>query len=114
MEGFFKSHHAGYFKRNIIAVDWMHFSVINTYSDVAYIRSRKRSLLHFFHHTFQDRRYKASIDNTSDNTVIENKFSSPCKIMSFGISYRKILHWRHIIIIGFYFHEYLAKLACTA
>src|SRR3546814_2956823 len=47
-----KCHHAGDLKGNIIAVNRMHFSVINTYPDIAYKGTGQRSVTHFLHDAF--------------------------------------------------------------
>ncbi len=73
----------------------MHLAVVNAYSDVAGIRSGKRSLLHAIHQTLHYGRNKTRVDSASNDTVAHHKLAAPFEGYFLGVAY---LH--HIFLIA--------------
>ena len=57
----------------------MHLAVIYEHTDVAGVRSGKRSFYHSFLDTLEDGRHEAEIDGTTDHAVVEFQFTAPFK-----------------------------------
>src|SRR3546814_12631838 len=79
VESVLKCHHASDLKGNIIAFNRMHFSVINTYLDIASKGTGQRSVTHFLHDAFLDGTQNKNIDSAADNAIIKSQLSATGK-----------------------------------
>ena len=72
-------------ERNFVRIYWVHLAVVDTYLNVACVRTGERTLFHAVHDTLNDSRDEACVDGTTNNTVVDNKLAAPFEVDSLSI-----------------------------
>src|SRR5215203_2046204 len=92
----------------------MHLSIIYAYTYVTGIGASKRAIVHFFHHTFQNRWKKSCINSTSYDAIIENKFTTPIQLVCITAPYIKVFWFGQSLVPWLYSHIHFTKLSRAA